>query len=63
MERRRNNNYMGLITKEVEIGLGIRNIQYYRNKGYEIPKNLNSKNIKGTSIKLKNDKERRISDF
>lgn len=31
---------MGLITKEVEVKLGGRNISYYENKGYKIPRHI-----------------------
>jgi len=34
---------MGLITKEVEVGLGGKNIRWYENKGYELPKRQNKK--------------------
>ena len=48
---------MGLITKEVEVTLGVRNIKYYEKLGYEIPKyeNKNHKLVvrKGTKIQVK----------
>ena len=48
---------MGLITKEVEVTLGVRNIKYYEKLGYKIPKyeNRNHKLVvrKGTKIQVK----------
>lgn len=47
---------MGLISTEVEVGLGGKNIKYYENLGYEIPRITNQKvsSIKqGTIIKVK----------
>lgn len=50
---------MGLITKDVEVKLGVRNIKYYENLGYIIPKykNANGKLCvkKGTTINVKID--------
>lgn len=47
---------MGLITKEVEVGLGGKNIKYYENLGYKIPKYENNNHqmcVKlGTKIKV-----------
>ncbi|MBQ4523352.1 MAG: HNH endonuclease [Lachnospiraceae bacterium] len=47
---------MGLITKEVEVGLGGKNIKYYENLGYKIPKykNENGKMVvkRGEKIKV-----------
>ena len=48
---------MGLITKEVEVTLGVRNIKYYEKLGYKIPKyeNRNHELVvkRGTKIKVK----------
>lgn len=48
---------MGLITKEVEVTLGVRNIRYYENLGYKIPKyedrNHNMRVKRGTKINVK----------
>jgi len=41
---------MGLITKEIKVGLGGINIKYYENKGYELPK------IKDKSYRMKTPK-------
>ena len=50
---------MGLITKEVEVKLGARNIKYYENLGYKIPryKNTNGKMCveKGATINVNID--------
>ena len=32
---------MGLITKEVEVTLGVKNVKFYEDLGYEIPKKKN----------------------
>lgn len=49
---------MGLITKEVEVTLGVRNIRYYENLGYKIPKyedrNHNMRVKRGTKNQCKN---------
>ena len=37
----RNTKDMGLITKEVEVKLGGKNIKYYENLGYQIPRYYN----------------------
>ena len=50
---------MGLITKEVEVTLGVRNIKYYEKLGYKIPKyeNRNHELVvkRGTKIKVKTE--------
>ena len=48
---------MGLITKEVEVGLGGRNIKHFENLGYEIPRSIGTKGKlivkRGTKITVK----------
>ena len=44
---------MGLITKTVEVGLGVRNIKYYENLGYEIPREKNKWGRLGTPRETK----------
>lgn len=51
---------MGLLTKEVEVSLGARNIKHYENLGYIIPKYYNKNNSKymvkrGTSLLVRVD--------
>ena len=48
---------MGLITKEVEVTLGVKNVKFYEDLGYEIPKKKNKWGKvtipRGTKIKVK----------
>ena len=46
---------MGLLTKEVEVTLSPKNIKYYENLGYEIPKRLNKKGrlVYNQNVKIK----------
>lgn len=50
---------MGLLTKEVEIGLVPHNVNYYENLGYTIPRKINKKGksvfSQGTKIKVKTE--------